>query len=135
MRKISADFKGAKALVVDDYFINQELIKEMMQLMNCKVDVADDGTQTMDKYRQNNYDIIMLDVQMPEIDGYEVTKQIRQIEATGTRPRTIIVALTANALPDDEKKCLDAGMDDYISKPLRGEQLEDMLTKHLIKTA
>lgn len=132
MKKISANFNGKKALVVDDYLINLELTKEMLQLMGCNVDVAIDGPSTLEKYNNNEYDIIMMDVQMPIIDGYEVTRRIRDIEAKNGKRHTIIIALTANAMIGDDKKCLDAGMDDYISKPVRGEHLEDMLTRYLL---
>jgi CheY-like chemotaxis protein len=132
IKKITANFKGKKALVVDDYIINQELTKEMMEMMGCNVDVAEDGIIALEKYKNNIYDIIMMDVQMPELDGYEVTKKIRDFEASGGKKHTIIVAITANAMQGDQEKCLNAGMDDYISKPLRGEHLEKVLTKYLI---
>lgn len=132
MKKITADFKGKKALVVDDYYINQELTKEMMEMMGCVVDVAEDGVVALSKYKNNHYDVIMMDVQMPELDGYEVTKKIREYEASGGKKPTIIIAITANAMQGDREKCLESGMDDYISKPLRGEQLEKTLTKYLV---
>lgn len=131
MKKITANFHGKKVLVADDYFINQELTKELMELMGCKVDVAEDGPTTLDRYNNNVYDLIMMDVQMPEMDGFEVTKKIREIEANTNKTRTVIIALTANALPGDEQKCLNAGMDDYISKPMKGEYLEEKLAKYL----
>lgn len=132
MKKISANFHGKKALVVDDYAINQELTCEMMEMMGCNVDVAEDGMVALEKYNENPYDVIMMDVQMPELDGYEVTKKIREIEAKSGKKRTAIIAITANAMQGDAEKCLSAGMDDYISKPLRGEHLEKVLTKYLI---
>ena len=132
MKKISANFHGKHALVADDYIINQELTKEMMEIMGCVVDVAENGFETLDKYQKNNYDIIMMDVQMPEMDGYEVTRKIRELEKSTGKSRITIIAITANAMPGDQEKCLDAGMDDYISKPIRGENLENILTKYLI---
>lgn len=131
MNKLTADFKGKKALVADDYAINLELTKELMELMGCNVDIAEDGAQTIDKYNSNDYDVIMMDVQMPEMDGYQVTKAIRKIEESKEKRYTPIIAMTANALPGDDKKCLDAGMDDYISKPVKGEYLQKILTKYL----
>ncbi len=132
MKKLTANFNGKKALVADDYLINQELTKEMLEIMGCKVDVSDDGIETLKKYQKNHYDIIMLDVQMPEMDGYEVTRRIREIESQIGK-HTIIIAITANALPGDEEKCIKSGMDDYIAKPIKGETLENKLLKHLGK--
>jgi len=116
--KITANFKGKKALVADDHIVNLELTKDMMELMGCNVDVAENGFVALEKYKNKQYDVIMMDVQMPELDGYEVTKKIREFEDSGDKKHTIIMALTANALQGDEEKCLSAGMDDYISKPL-----------------
>jgi len=131
MKKLTANFHGKKALVADDYLINQELTKEMMELMGCVVDVAEDGADALDKYSNNNYDVIMMDVQMPNMDGYEATKKIREIENKTERKHTPIIAITASALQGDEEKCLNAGMDDYISKPIKGENLENKLMKYI----
>lgn len=131
MKKITANFKGKRALVADDYFTNQELTKELMTMMGCVVDVTENGPATLEKYQNNYYDIIMMDIQMPEMDGYEVTRRIRQIEETTDKKRTTIVAITANAMIGDQEKCLNAGMDDYISKPVKGSYLEEVLTKYL----
>jgi CheY-like chemotaxis protein len=131
MKKITANFKGKKALIADDYLINQELTKEMMELMGCVVDVAEDGVVALENYINNTYDVIMMDVQMPNMDGYEATKKIREIENSTGRSHTPIIAITASALKGDEEKCLKAGMDDYISKPIKGENLENTLAKYI----
>ena len=130
MRKITPDFKGRKALIADDYIINQELTKEMLELMGCEVDVAADGKIALEKYGNNAYDVIMMDVQMPEMDGYEATKKIREIECGTGREHTLIIAITANAMSGDKEKCLASGMDDYISKPIKGEVLQQKLAKY-----
>lgn len=131
MKKITKTFNGKKALVVDDYELNQELTKEMMEMMGCDVDVASDGAEALEKYRSTEYDVIMMDVQMPEMDGYQVTQKIREYEQSNSKPHAPIIAITANAMPGDQEKCLNAGMDDYISKPLKGETLQNKLTKYL----
>lgn len=128
MKKISAKF-NATVLVVDDYIVNQELAKEMLEMMGCQVDVAEDGNEALRMYKENDYDLMFLDVQMPEKDGYQLTREIRQIE-TGNK-HSIIIAITANALVGDKEKCLEAGMDDYISKPIKGADLEIMMEKYL----
>lgn len=131
MQKIDRIFNDKKALVVDDYNINQELTMELMEMMGCTVDVASDGPEAITKYSKNQYDVIMMDVQMPDMDGYETTKRIREYEQNNNKSRTPIIAITANAMPGDKEKCLNAGMDDYISKPLRGATLQEKLIKYL----
>ena len=128
MHKITAKFSNIKALVVDDYPINLELIKEMLEMMGCNVDSAEDGLEALELHNKNAYDIIFMDIQMPNMDGYEATKQIR--DAEGKKIHTPIIAITANALSGDKKKCLDAGMDNYISKPIRSESLGSMVNKY-----
>lgn len=128
MKKITAKF-NAKILVADDYIVNQELTKEMLEMMDCVVDVAEDGRQALEIIRNNQYDLIFMDVQMPEKDGYAVTKEIRAFE--GKSRHTPIIAITANALVGDRERCLEAGMDDYISKPIKGIELENVLQKHI----
>jgi len=129
MKKITEKFSGVRALVADDYSINSELVQEMLEMMECHVDSAEDGQQASEMHKQNNYDIIFMDIQMPVKDGYEATKEIRRFE--GDNNHTPIIAITANALQGDKEKCLAAGMDDYISKPIRGENLETILTKYI----
>lgn len=130
MKKISAEF-NAHILVVDDYIVNQELTKEMLEMMKCEVDVAEDGNEALSLYKEATYDLIFMDVQMPGMDGYDVTRQIRMLE--GSAKHTPIIAVTANALVGDREKCLEAGMDDYISKPIKGSDLEMMLEKYVSK--
>lgn len=130
MKRITADFQGVTILVVDDYPLNQELTKEMLEMMKCEVDVADDGQEGYDKYLSHNYDLIFMDVQMPVKDGYQCTGMIREHEEkTGTH--IPIVAVTANALEGDREKCIDSGMDDYISKPVKSELLEEMIKQYV----
>lgn len=130
MKRISAEY-NAHILVVDDYIVNQELTKEMLEMMKCEVDVAEDGNEAISLYKEGKYDLIFMDVQMPGMDGYDVTRQIRIIESG--KEHTPIIAITANALVGDREKCLEAGMDDYISKPIKGSDLEMMLDKYLSK--
>jgi CheY-like chemotaxis protein len=129
MKKITAKFPDAKILVADDYPINLELTKEMLELMECKIDTAENGIEALELCKKNSYDIVFMDVQMPDMDGYTATKKIREIE-NGDK-HTIIIAITANALTGDKEKCTEAGMDDYLSKPIKGEGLEGMLVKYL----
>ncbi|PIR39882.1 MAG: histidine kinase [Alphaproteobacteria bacterium CG11_big_fil_rev_8_21_14_0_20_39_49] len=129
MQKINEKFPGIKVLVADDYPINLELTQEMLEMMECMVDSAEDGIQAVKLCNDNEYDVIFMDVQMPNMDGYKATKEIRK--SGNGNSKTVIIAITANAMAGDKEKCLDAGMDDYISKPIKGKNIEDMLIKYI----
>jgi len=128
MKKITAKF-DAETLVVDDYSMNLELTKHMLLMMDCRVDTAETGPEAIEMVKVKRYDIIFMDIQMPDMDGIEATDEIRKItENNGHIP---IVALTANAIEGDREKYLEAGLDDYISKPISGERLEEILARQL----
>lgn len=129
MKRITQKFPGKRVLVVDDFTMNQDFTTGMLELMECKVDNADSGRKALELYQGGIYDVVLLDVMMPEMDGYEVTQKIRAMD--GKKKHTPIIAVTANALAGDRERCLKAGMDDYISKPLRGADLETLLGKYL----
>lgn len=126
------EFSNKRILVVEDYLINQELTKELLEILGCTVDVASTGHEALELVEKQRYDLIFMDIQMPKMDGYETTKEIRQLEKGSHH--TPIVALTANALQGDREKCINAGMDDYISKPFRSSDLERVLSQWLEKT-
>lgn len=127
MKKIASRFPGLKILLVEDYFMNQEVTKEILEIMGCEVDVSEEGYNALEKACSNDYDFIIMDLQIPGIDGLEVTRRIRS-EKQGVQP--IIVAVTANALDGDREKCIKAGMDDYLSKPMGADKLEEVLRKY-----
>ena len=95
--------------------------------MECEVDLAQDGDEAVQMCQETEYDIIFMDIQMPDLDGYEVTTQIRKNESGKPVP---IIALTANNSDDDKEKCLKLGMNDYIAKPIKAEDIEMILKKH-----
>lgn len=128
IKKVTSKF-NARILVVDDYIDNQDLARAILEKMECEVDVAEDGTEALEMIQHSEYDLIFMDVQMPNLDGYDTTRRIRESEM-GTK-RTPIVALTANALEGDKEKCLKAGMDDYLAKPFRGEDIERVMSQFL----
>lgn len=129
MDKVLAKFPGRKILVAEDYIVNQEVIQDILELMDLEVEIAENGKEAIDKHLEKHYDLILMDIQMPELDGFEATKKIRKIE--GDSGHTTIIALTANALAGDREKCLQAGMDDYLSKPIEAKKLEEILLKYL----
>lgn len=127
MAKITARFPNLKVLLVEDYFINQEVTVDMLEMLECQADVAEDGFAAVEMAKENKYDLIIMDLQIPGIDGLEATKQIRAFEQ-GVNP-AVIIALTASALQGDMEKCITAGMDDYMSKPMEFNTLEAKIRK------
>lgn len=119
-------------LIVEDNTINQKVLRSMLSRLKLKVDIADNGEKALEKLQQDkpyHYDLIFMDCQMPVMDGFEATKRIRSsasIEAT-----IPIIAVTANAMSNDEQQCLDAGMNDYLSKPINIEQMRHIVLKWL----
>ena len=124
----SDDLKDTHLLLVEDNTINQKIVVLSLNKYINNIDVANNGKEALDKFGTSKYDIILMDVQMPVIDGFVATKKIREIEST-TNSHTPIIAITANALHGDREKCLAAGMDDYISKPFQVEVLIDKIKK------
>jgi CheY-like chemotaxis protein len=121
--------KSARLLVAEDNFINQEIIRAVLGMLGLAPDLVGDGLEAVRAATEGNYDLIFMDMQMPELDGYEATQRIR---ASGTeQARVPIIAMTANALIGDREKCIDAGMDDYISKPIDTVALVGMLQRWL----
>ncbi len=117
----------ARVLLVDDYHVNRIFAEKLLRKFGfCHIDIAEDGVQAIAQYHAQAYDMIFMDCQMPELDGYQATEHLRLLEA-GTARHTPIVAMTANAMMGDREKCLKAGMDDYLSKPLRAEHLQKVL--------
>ncbi|MFH2002193.1 MAG: response regulator, partial [Planctomycetota bacterium] len=118
----------AKVLLVEDNVVNQKVAMTMLQKLGCTVDIADDGIEALQYLETQAYDLIFMDCQMPRMDGYEATGEIRKRE--GGDEHNIIVAMTANAMKGDHEKCIDAGMDDYLSKPVDRESLFNLLSRY-----
>lgn len=121
--------QNVRVLLVEDNDINRLYAKSILQTWKCNTDIAENGLIAIEKLKSNSYDVILMDVQMPVMDGYEATKAIRMMpHPVGSTP---IVALTANATKIDVEKCLVAGMNDYLSKPFTPEDLYQMLFEKL----
>ncbi len=114
-----------KILIAEDHEINQQVIVFQLNTLGYHADCVNNGLEALDRLACEDYDLVFMDCQMPLKDGYEVTRELRQREVTGHH--TIIIALTAHALNSDRQKCLEAGMDDYLSKPVLLEQLQAAL--------
>lgn len=129
IKKITKSFPELNILVADDYPMNLELMKDILDIMKCNVDTAEDGQEALDMHSKKTYDIIFMDCQMPVMDGYSASKKIRENEEDG-EPKTTIIAVTANALSGDREKCIESGMDDYISKPTKATTIEEKLEQY-----
>jgi len=116
-KEVSA-LDGLKVLLVEDNKVNQFVGLKQLRKFGCNVDVAYNGVEAVEAWQHEQYDIILMDCHMPEMDGYDASRHIRALESKSLRPHTQIVALTASAMPEDHRRCLAAGMDDYITKPV-----------------
>ena len=121
----------ARVLLVEDHVVNQMLARRLLERLGATVTIADTGMAAIERLAISAFDVVLMDCQMPELDGYEATRRIRK-GAAGPAARNIpIIALTANALSGDRERCLDAGMNDYLVKPLNPAALRDKLEQAL----
>lgn len=133
--EIDAQISGlcrAHILVAEDDLINQTVIKHMLTRLGHTVDIVSDGQKAVEATRSTEYDVILMDCQMPEMNGYEAARLIRQRYGSVDRPP--VIALTANAMATDRQDCIDAGMDDYIAKPVSLRTLTKVLDPWLLRT-
>jgi CheY-like chemotaxis protein/HPt (histidine-containing phosphotransfer) domain-containing protein len=123
--------KNARILLVEDNEINQLVAVEMLKAAGYRCEIRSNGKQAVEAVSQNEYDLVLMDCQMPEMDGYEATRAVRKSERLSGKKPLPIVALTANALAGDRQRCLEAGMTDYLKKPLNRDELFDALERFL----
>ncbi|TAD90324.1 MAG: hybrid sensor histidine kinase/response regulator [Alphaproteobacteria bacterium] len=129
--RAAATEAGALILVAEDNATNQRVIRTLFDRLGLVYDIASDGRQALTRFQQDLYGLVLTDFHMPEMDGFELTAALRDVEAKGGLPRTPIVALTADALPGTEQRCLDAGMDGYLTKPIETAALISLLERLL----
>ena len=122
-------FSGYRILVADDNVVHQQVALRMLKNLGCSGAAATDGRQAVDMHRSQNYDLILMDCQMPGLDGFQATAMIRGNETEARR--TPIIAWSAEAAPGGRERCLNAGMDDFIAKPIRQNVMHDMLERWL----
>lgn len=123
-----------RVLLVDDNAINLLVAREMLSSLGVEVDTAEDGAEALARLERGGYALVFMDVMMPLLDGLTTTRRWREREQRERTQRVPIVALTANAMAADRERCLAAGMDDYLAKPVRREQLAQMLLRWLPET-
>ena len=129
--KIVQQNSGISVLLVDDNAVNQQVAAAILQKQGFMVDIAKDGLQALMLFKSNSYSVVLMDCQMPVMDGFESTRNMRLYEVEKERSHTPIVALTANASDEDRQACLDSGMDDFLVKPMRIKAVIDVFSRYL----
>jgi signal transduction histidine kinase/ActR/RegA family two-component response regulator len=127
-----SDLPSLRIAVAEDNPVNRMLARAMLERLGYQADIVEDGAELLDRMRSESYDIILMDMQMPRVDGLEATRRIRRDWPADRQPR--IVAMTAAAFPEDRARCLAAGMDDYVSKPVGSEELARVLRRARAET-
>ena len=122
---------AASVLIADDNPVNQNIAEQMLRTRKLHVMLADDGRQAVQAFQAHAFDLVLMDVQMPEMNGFEAVAAIRALELSEGRRHTPIIAVTAHAMAGDREKCLQAGMDAYLAKPLRRQQLFELVDELL----
>lgn len=130
-KKFQLNSNNAKVLLVEDNIVNQMVASRMLEKFGIICDKAEDGIVATQKASDFDYDLIFMDCQMPRMDGFEATVQIREHQKKTGAKHVPIIALTANAMEEDEQRCLDAGMDDYLAKPIESESMSRILKRWL----
>lgn len=135
INSVKMPLSQARILLVEDYPVNQVFAQKLLKKFGAEnIELAEDGTEALLRFNESHYDVIFMDCQMPKLDGYITTQEIRMLEAISNK-HTPIIAMTANAMMGDREKCLNAGMDDYLSKPLRVAHLKKILEAWFILDA
>ena len=122
--------RSLRVLLAEDNLVNQKVATKILQKMDCTVDIAANGIEAVSMVKQFPYDLIFMDCQMPEMDGYEATRLIKKfLELESVDADIPVIAMTANAIKGDRENCLAAGMDDYISKPIDQKKLNEIIAE------
>ncbi len=121
-----------RILLAEDYHANIVVAHALLQTLGFDVIVAKNGQEALDKLAEEAFNLVLMDVQMPEMDGYTATRIIREEQAANKLPQVKIIGMTAHSFMEDRQRCLDAGMDDYLAKPFEPAQLESIIHKYLV---
>jgi len=135
LRKAAADstptFPGARILLVEDNPVNQRVARRMLQKLGAQVTVANNGEEALQRLKPGSFDVVLMDCQMPVMDGFTATRRIRELEQRRGSTRLPIIALTANVMSEDRENCMAAGMDAHLGKPIELQQMIDTLSRFL----
>ncbi len=126
-------FEGLKVLLVEDNAVNQKVAKSLLVRMGCGVDTASNGIEAIATLQQKAFDVVFMDCQMPLMDGLDATRRIRAGQAGERSQGVWILAMTAHAMPGDRERCIEAGMNDYLTKPVRMSDLQQALQRLLTR--
>jgi CheY-like chemotaxis protein len=125
---LRVDFGGSRVLLVDDEPINRDIAEMLLEDIEFQIDIAENGLEAVAQASRQHYDLILMDMQMPKMDGLEATRHIRALPGGKS---LLIIAMTANAFAEDRKRCLEAGMDDFATKPINPELLFRQILKNM----
>ena len=121
-----------KILLVEDNLMNQKVVMFNLKKLNLEIAPAVTGSEAIELFKNNEFSLVLMDIMLPEMDGYQITQAIREMEKQNNVENPVpIIALTANTYDNDKEKCFNAGMNDYLSKPFTSKQLIDMIAKYL----
>ena len=121
-----------KILLIEDNLLNQKVVTYNLKKLNYDITAVTNGTDAIDKIKNNSFNIVLMDIMLPEMDGFEITSEIRKLEKENkTDKQLIIIALTANTLNNDREKCVAAGMNEYLPKPFTAEELINMIKNYI----
>lgn len=121
-----------KILLVEDNLMNQKVVMFNLKKLNCDITPVSNGKEAFEIFKKNTYDLILMDIMLPEMNGYEITIEIRKFEKLNKIPNPVtIIALTANTYENDKEKCFSVGMNEYLSKPFTAQQLIKLIEKYI----
>jgi osomolarity two-component system sensor histidine kinase NIK1 len=121
-----------KILLVEDNLMNQKVVMFNLKKLNLEIAPAVMGSEAIELFKKNEFSLVLMDIMLPEMDGYQITHAIREMEKQNNVENPVpIIALTANTYDNDKEKCFNAGMNDYLSKPFTSKQLIDIIAKYL----
>lgn len=134
MHAMNTGKEQVSILLVEDYEPNVMVARTILEDEGYAVDVASDGKEALEKTANTHYDLVLMDVQMPDLDGLETTRLLRSREGKAGTPPIPVIGMTAHVLQGDREKCLDAGMNDYVPKPFHVDMLLKIITRHVQET-
>ncbi|MBX9768987.1 MAG: response regulator [Bdellovibrionales bacterium] len=112
-----------RILIAEDNIVNQKVLRIILERYGADYEIAETGAIAVEKFASGSFDLVLMDCQMPQMDGLEASRKIRELETQQSRKRTPIVAMTANAMKGDRERCLSHGMDDFLAKPFKSNEL------------